>query len=134
MSAADEQQPPAVVGFEREVLEQVWACGGDTSVREVLDALNGRDDKQRAYTTLMTVLVRLHAKGLLVRRRDGRSDRYSAALTREQYHAIRARAEVDALVGEYGDAALVHFARQVGELDPERRARLERLAGRRDDA
>jgi predicted transcriptional regulator len=80
------------------------------------------------------MLTRLHEKGLLVRRRDGRSDRYAAALDRDAWRAARARAEVDALVGEYGEAALVHFARQVGGLDDERRARLERLARDDDDA
>ncbi len=120
--------PPNVVGAERETLEAVWAAGGEVSVREVLDALNAGGGKTRAYTTVMTMLTRLHEKGLLVRRRDGRSDRYAAALDRDAYRAARARAEVDALVGEYGDAALVHFARQVGHLDDERRARLERLA------
>lgn len=122
--------PPAVVGLEREALEEVWARGdGEATVREVLDALNARSTRDRAYTTLMTTLSRLHGKGLLVRRREGKSDFYRAALTREQYLQRRARAEVDALVGEYGDAALVHFARQVGELDAERLAELRRLAG-----
>lgn len=120
--------PPNVVGAERETLEAVWAAGGELTVREVLDALNAAGGKRRAYTTVMTMLVRLHEKGLLVRRRDGRSDLYAAALDREAYRAARARAEVDALVGEYGEAALIHFARQVGGLDDERRARLQRLA------
>jgi hypothetical protein len=35
---------------------------------------------------------------------------------------------VDALVEQYGDAALSHFARQMSELDPERRRQLQRLA------
>lgn len=120
--------PPAVVGAERELLEALWAAGGDRTVRELLDLLNASGGRARAYTTVMTMAVRLHAKGLLERRRDGSSDRYRPALGRDAYLAARARAEVDALVGEFGDAALVHFARQVGELDPERRARLEQLA------
>lgn len=124
--------PPNVVGAERETLEAVWAAGGEVSVRDVLNALNAGGGRTRAYTTVMTMLARLHEKGLLVRRRDGRSDRYAAALDRDAYRAARARAEVDALVGEYGDAALVQFARRVGGLDDERRARLERLA-RGDD-
>jgi predicted transcriptional regulator len=121
--------PPAVVGLEREALEEVWARGaGEATVREVLDALNARSARKRAYTTLMTTLARLHGKGLLVRRREGKSDYYRAALPREQYLQRRARAEVDALLGEYGDAALVHFARQVGGLDADRLAELRRLA------
>ena len=37
-------------------------------------------------------------------------------------------AAVAALVEAFGDVALGHFARQMAELDPERRAELERLA------
>ena len=34
---------------------------------------------------------------------------------------------MEALVDAFGDVALGHFARQIAELDPERRAALERL-------
>jgi predicted transcriptional regulator len=76
----------------------------------------------------MTTLARLHAKGLLTRRREGKTDFYRAAHTREAYADLRARAEVDDLVDAFGDVALGHFARQIAQLDPERRAALERLA------
>jgi predicted transcriptional regulator len=91
-------------------------------------ALNAEAGKDRAYTTYMTVMARLHKKGLLVRRRDGRTDFYTPAYEREQYMALRAGSEVDNLVAQYGDAALSHFARQVASLDPARRRALERLA------
>ncbi len=56
--------PPAnVVGAERETMEAVWAAGGEVSVREVLDALNAGGGRRRAYTTVMTMLTRLHEKG-----------------------------------------------------------------------
>jgi predicted transcriptional regulator len=72
---------------------------------------------------------RLDAKGLLVRTRDGRADTYSPRLTREEYRAQRAQAQVQGLVDEFGDVALAHFARSLGALDPERREQLRRLAG-----
>lgn len=50
------------------------------SVREVLDALSGRD---LAYTTVLTVLDRLSRKGYVDRVRDGRAWRYTAAVSRE---------------------------------------------------
>jgi hypothetical protein len=48
--------------------------------------------------------------------------------TREQYADLRAQAGVDQLVEQYGDLALGHFARQIAELDPNRRRQLQRLA------
>ncbi len=44
-------------------MEEMWNRGSAT-VREVLDALN-RGPKQRAYTTIMTIMARLDRKGLL---------------------------------------------------------------------
>jgi predicted transcriptional regulator len=108
-------------------MEEVWKQG-EASVRAIMDALNARTKKPRAYTTYMTILARLHSKGLLSRKREGRTDLYRPVYSREEYADLRSRAGVDALVEQYGDAALSHFARQVAQLDPERRRQLQRLA------
>jgi predicted transcriptional regulator len=119
--------PPPLHELETEVMEEVWN-GGERTVREVLEAINARSTPQRAYTTILTVMQRLHAKDVLRRERDGRRDVYVAALTREQYAQARAEAEVGALVSEYGDVALAHFARHMSQLDPKRREKIRRLA------
>lgn len=110
-------------------MEAVWRQG-EASVREIMDCLNSASGKSRAYTTYMTILARLDHKGLLERRRDGRTDRYRAVYTRERYGDLRARAEVESVVEQFGDLALAHIARQISELDPGRRRELERLARR----
>ena len=111
-------------------MEEVWAQG-EAPVRSVMEALNKGSRKPRAYTTYMTILARLHTKGVLARRREGKTDFYRPVHTRDEYADLRARAEVAALVDEFGDVALSHFARQMAELDPERRKALERLARER---
>lgn len=121
--------PPDLHELEAEVMQEVWRRDGEVTVRDVLGALNGRNRKQRAYTTLMTILARLHVKGLLRRELRGKTHFYRAALTRDEYADARARAEVEALVAAYGDAALVHFSRQVDALDAADLRRLRRLAG-----
>jgi predicted transcriptional regulator len=118
---------PPLHALEAEVMEAVWDVD-EASVREVMDVLNRRAAKPRAYTTYMTILARLHTKGLLDRRREGKTDFYRAVHSRSEYADLRAQAEVAALVDEFGDVALGHFARQMAELDPERRRALERLA------
>jgi predicted transcriptional regulator len=110
-------------------MEEVWRLG-EAPVRSVLDALNAAASKERAYTTVMTILVRLHRKGLLDRRRVGKTDFYAPVMTRDEYLEARARADVEALVEQYGDVALVHLARQMNQLDPKRREQLRRLARR----
>jgi len=73
-------------------------------------------------------MARLHKKGLLSRRREGKTDYYTPAYERDEYMALRAKAEVEWLVDRYGDVALSHFAEQMAQLDPARRRALQRLA------
>jgi predicted transcriptional regulator len=108
-------------------MEQLWSSG-EASVRSVMEALNARAKADRAYTTYMTVMARLHDKGLLARRRDGKTDYYTPAYERDEYMALRAQAGVEELVAQYGDVALSHFAQQMASLDPARRRALQRLA------
>src|SRR3954447_14655678 len=118
---------PQLHELEAEVMEELWAQG-EAPVRSVMDALNRRTSKARAYTTYMTIMARLHRKGVLDRRRDGKTDFYAPKLDRQQFMASRAAVEVEGLVAQYGDVALSHFARQVAQLDPAHRRALQRLA------
>jgi predicted transcriptional regulator len=129
VSGTPKAPPPALPELEAEVMDEVWERGGEVAVRDVLAALNGRSRRQRAYTTVMTIMSRLHTKGLLARELRGKTHFYRAAIGRDEYRAARARAEVEHLVADYGELALAHFARRVDELDPRRLERLRELAG-----
>jgi predicted transcriptional regulator len=108
-------------------MEEVWQQG-ESSVREIMNALNPTAPKERAYTTYMTIMARLDGKRMLERRREGKTDFYSPVYTREEYADLRARAEVDSIVEQFGELALAHLARQMAHLDPQRRRALQRLA------
>ena len=103
-------------------------AGGD---RAYGDGGAQRGGRKAARVHDLHILSRLDGKGLLRRRREGRTDYYRPAHTREQYAELRAQAEVEALVDQFGDVALSHFARQMAQLDPERRLALERLVRKR---
>lgn len=107
---------------ERAVMRVLWADSTtELLVRDVVDRL----DSGAAYTTVMTMLDRLHGKDLVSRRRVGRAWTYLPAVSREEY-AARAMSEAlrtDADV----DGVLVHF---VGELSPEEQGELRRLLER----
>jgi len=122
--------PPPLHPVEAEVMREVWRLGGSGNVRAVMESLNAHASKQRKYTTIMTIMGRLHAKGVLARHRDGKADTYTALLSSAQYAEARAQAQVGELVAEYGEVALVHFAKQIDALDPQRLDQLRRLAGR----
>ena len=120
--------PPRLHELEALVMDEVWRLQSAT-VRDVMEALNEGASKSRAYTTVMTIMDRLHRKGLLARQ-QGRNNTYTYTprLSRDEYADLRAQTEVDALIREWGDVALVHFAKQMGTLDPKRREQLRRLA------
>jgi predicted transcriptional regulator len=127
--SAQANLPPPLHELEAEVMEQVWDSRQDeVTVREIMDALNKRTKNPRAYTTYMTIMRRLDSKNLLTRRREGKTDIYRPVLSREEYADLRAQVGVNQLVEQYGEVALGHFARQMAELDPERRRQLQRLA------
>ena len=92
--------------LERHVMEAVWDHAPAT-VREVADRMRGEAD--RAYTTVMTTLDRLHKKGLVDREKHGLAWRYRAAMDRAAFERRVADALAVELVshGEAGLAALV---------------------------
>ena len=53
---------------EHRIMEVIWARGSAT-VAEVVDALHGKD----AYTTILTLMRILKAKGYLLSRKEGRA-------------------------------------------------------------
>ncbi len=62
--------------LEGDVLGMLWAAGAPMTPAEIHAAL-GRD---LAYTTVATVLTRLHDKGLVTREKAGRTHSYTATV------------------------------------------------------
>jgi predicted transcriptional regulator len=121
--------PPPLHELEEAVMEELWDRD-EACVRDVMEAVNARDATDRAYTTYMTIMARLDTKGLLIRRRRGKTDFYRAVHTREDYADLRAGAAIDSIVEQFGEVALAHLARQMAQLDPAHRRSLQRLARR----
>jgi predicted transcriptional regulator len=127
VASRDASVPPPLGELEADVMERLWRQG-EATVRSVLEAINASSEKTRAYTTVMTVMGNLERKGLLTRRREGKTDAYMPVMSREAYLDARARAEAGAMVGRYGEAAYMAFAREMERLDPEQRRQLRRMA------
>jgi predicted transcriptional regulator len=123
----DRQAPPPLHELEEEVMEEIWRRH-EVSVRGVMEALNSRAPKDRAYTTYITIMTRLDSKGLVERRREGKTDFYRPVFTRDRYTELRALVAIESAVDQFGEVALAHMARQMTRLDPEHRRSLQRLA------
>jgi predicted transcriptional regulator len=63
---------------EHRIMEVIWARGSAT-VAEVVEALKGKD----AYTTILTLIGILRAKGYLTRQKVGRAHVFTPAVDRD---------------------------------------------------
>ena len=95
------------------------------TVRQVNQRLNG----DLAYTTVLTLLSRLHAKGHLERQRQGRAWTYRPVLTCGE-HAARAMTAALHESDDHADA-LLHFVEQ---LTPAEQQALRRRLGGADES
>jgi predicted transcriptional regulator len=90
--------------LEREVMEVMWTS--PTSALTVRDV--GEYFPDHAYTTILTVLSRLSAKGFLQEAKQGRLNTFTATASREDYITGLI---LEALSNtEDRQAALAHFA------------------------
>lgn len=113
---------PRLGELEARVMEVLWDEGGWRTPREVREVL--ADERQLAYTTVMTILVRLWKKGLLNRYKEGRSFVYRARHTREEWTAQRMG---DLLgVADNRSEALSHFVAGMDKADLDQLRRLLR--------
>ncbi|MGW1162234.1 BlaI/MecI/CopY family transcriptional regulator [Streptomyces sp. NPDC002519] len=104
--------------LESGVLAALWAADGPLTARQVRGRLPG----DLAYTTVLTILTRLHDKGLLVRHREGRGYAYEptrdeASHTAERMHTLL----------EHGSDREAVLTRFVSELSQEDEQLLQRL-------
>lgn len=113
--------------LERRVMSHVWDRGAAT-VAEIVDVLNAAADRKLAYTTVMTILVRLHDKGYLSRAAAGRSYVYRPTMTEAELRARVGRRELESLIERYGAAAVAQFAEDLTMSRDDLTARLQALA------
>ena len=103
--------------LESEIMRAVWRAEEPVTGHEIAGEISS--ERALAYTTVITVVERLRTKGVLTRFRDGRSYRYQATVSSEEYTAL--------LMGQVlGDAenpsgTLLRFA---GDLGPAEAAAL----------
>ncbi|GII70926.1 hypothetical protein Sme01_34020 [Sphaerisporangium melleum] len=100
------------------VMDRMWSYRRPASVRDVLEDL--RQERQIAYTTVMTVMDNLHKKGLLRREQVSRAYLYEATASKEAYTAELMRSTL--ANGGNRAATLVHFLER---LTPEEAEALE---------
>ena len=112
--------------LELAIMRVAWSRPSVT-VRDVLSTVTKK--RSLAYTTVMTIMGRLVEKGLLVAEKDGKTYRYRAHQTREEFETQAAGQVVHSLITDFGgEVALSQFVKELAEISPEQLQRLAELA------
>jgi predicted transcriptional regulator len=111
-----------------QIMAVIWRAESGT-VDQIRDGLPAR--YRGAYTTVQTVLNRLVERGLLTRRRSGRSFVYAPKLTEAEYLS---RSMTRAFEGASSDARHAALAQFVGALRDDELSELKHLTRRVSDA
>ena len=114
--------------LETAVMAVVWKRSPITA-REVCERMTGA--KERAYTTVMTTMDRLHRKGLLLREKDGLAWRYTPALGKEAFERALAEGLAQGILQAHGETALSAFVEAAAEVDEALLDRLSQLIAAR---
>lgn len=108
--------------LQLQIMTALWRIGSG-SVDDVRAAMPPR--YRSAYTTAQTVLNRLVDRGLLARRREGRTMIYRPKITEAEYLS---RSIQRTLSGASADARQAALAQLIGGLDRDELSELQRLA------
>jgi predicted transcriptional regulator len=114
---------------EMEVLHHVWDLG-EARVADVRERI--LDDRDVAYTTVMTVLKKLADKGYLEYRKEGRSYVYSAAVPPDEVQHTLLRRLMDK-VFHGSPSALVQTLIRREALDGDEQEAIRSLLGQLDE-
>ncbi len=115
--------------LEQEIMDVLWEVRKTTG-RAVFARLAER--REIAYTTVLTVMNNLLAKGLLKRVPVGRAHAYSPAMTREEFIDRECNKAVSQVLSRFGDLAVARFLDQAGHMSPEVRREAQRLLSHTD--
>jgi predicted transcriptional regulator len=116
--------------LEQRVMAHLWRHGPAT-VRDVVAGINDASERKLAYTTVLTILVRLDEKGYVDRTKEGRQFRYAAAVSEAEIGSAIGRRELQRLIDRHGAESLAAFAEDLVGADAELTARLRALAAER---
>ena len=110
--------------LEQRIMDIVFECK-NCSARDVLTKLERH--KKLAYTTVATILQRLHDKGLLNRKESTAGHIYSPKLTKEKYTKNVAQSFLKNFINSFGDIGIASFADSIDKLPEKKRKYFTKL-------
>ena len=114
--------------LEADVLKIVWDIG-KVSVRDVYEKL--QKQREIAYTTVMTIMVRLAKKKILKKEKEGLAYLYSPMYSREEFAMNMVKKVMDGIMEDYTDLAFSHFVDRLNKEDDAKIQILEQILQKR---
>ncbi|WP_322821567.1 BlaI/MecI/CopY family transcriptional regulator [Chloroflexus sp.] len=109
--------------LETEIMQILWQEGSST-VKKVHRKLAQQRDI--AYTTVMTTMSRLADKGVLNRERDGLAYVYTPVISEDEFVNLVVRQVLDGLLDDYSDTAISYMVDYLAKNNPAELRRLQR--------
>lgn len=117
--------------LETEIMQIIWQEGSST-VKKVHRKLAQQRDI--AYTTVMTTMSRLADKGVLNRERDGLAYVYTPVISEDEFVNLVVRQVLDGLLDDYSDTAISYMVDYLAHNNPSELRRLQREIAQRLNA
>jgi predicted transcriptional regulator len=106
--------------LECAILGALWGLEQDgiytNSVKDVYEILATKDDEKRAYTTIKTVMDRLHDKRVLLRYKEGKKFYYRTVYSKNEI-IIKSLSEI---ANRYCDGNITNLSVILGEMMEEK--------------
>lgn len=109
--------------LETDIMELIWSKGSLT-VRNVYEKIS--EDRDIAYTTVMTVMSRLSEKGILKKIKNGSAFLYEAEISKQEFTKSTVKKVMDSLLEDFTTSAVNQFLDHI-EDDPKKIDELEKL-------
>jgi predicted transcriptional regulator len=117
--------------LETEIMQVIWHDECST-VKKVHRALAQQRDI--AYTTVMTTMSRLAEKGVLNRQRDGLAYIYTPTLSEADFVTLVVQQVLDSLLTDYSDTAVDYMVDFLAKNNPQGFERLRQVLGKHNVA
>ncbi len=115
--------------LEAAVLERIWGRE-NVAVRDVFNEL--QQERDIAYTTVMTTMDRLWRKGLLSRIRDKNAYLYSPVYSKKRLIQNCINQVLDSILPDITEPSLAHFISNLEKLNPALISELKKLLSKKD--
>ncbi|NOK64439.1 MAG: putative transcriptional regulator [Chloroflexi bacterium AL-W] len=110
--------------LETDIMQVIWQDERST-VKKVHRKLSQQRDI--AYTTVMTTMTRLSEKGVLNRHREGLAYVYTPAISEDDFVTMVVQQVLDGLMEDYSDAAVDYMIDYLSRHNPGELRRLQRV-------